>query len=174
MEVLCRFTGKVSDICEKIGAVLSVVLMLLLFISIIIGVISRSFTDWGLLWPEEVSRFSVVAGAFIGGSVAMKKAELTRFDFFLNIGHRRGGTFYRTIICVVELFFVVCFTYCGFQALPAYSMFRAVGLPITLAVPAAGMVLGGIFMIVHLVYQLFCQINCLLTGQSDIPEKREV
>ena len=67
MQALCRFTGKISDICEKIGSVLSVVLMLMLFGSIISGVISRTFTDWGLLWPEEVSRFSVVAGAFIGG-----------------------------------------------------------------------------------------------------------
>lgn len=174
MQALCRFTGKISDICEKIGSVLSVVLMLMLFGSIISGVISRTFTDWGLLWPEEVSRFSVVAGAFIGGSVAMKKFELTRFDFFMNRGHKRGGTFYRMLVYIVELFFVICFVYCGFQALPAYSMFRAVGLPITLAVPAGGMVLGGIFMFVHLVNQILHQINCLITNQSDMPAEEEV
>lgn len=174
MQALCRFTGKISDICEKIGSVMSVILMLMLFASIIIGVFSRTFTDWGLLWPEEVSRFSVVAGAFIGGSVALKKFELTRFDFFMNLGHKRGGTFYRMIIYAVELFFVVCFVYCGFQAMPAYMMFRAVGLPITLAVPAGGMVLGGIFMLVHLINQILHQINCLITNQSDMLANEEV
>ena len=174
MQALCRFTGKISDICGKIGEVMSIILMLMIFGSILVGIFSRTFTDWGLLWPEEVARFSMVASMFIGGSVAMKKFELTRFDFFMNRGKKRGGTFYRTIVYILELIFVICFVYCGFRALPAYTMFRAVGLPITLAVPAAGMVLDGVIMLIHLINQILHQVNCLALKHPHVPPDKEV
>lgn len=174
MQALCRFVGKISNICGKIGEVMSIILMLMIFGSILVGVFSRTFTDWGLLCPEEVARFSMVASMFIGGSVAMKKFELTRFDFFMNRGKKRSGTFYRTIVYILELVFVSCFVYCGFRALPAYTMFRAVGLPITLVVPAGGMVLGGAFMLIHLINQILHQLNCLVLNQPDMPAEKEV
>ena len=72
MQALCRFVGKISNICGKIGEVMSIILMLMIFGSILVGVFSRTFTDWGLLWPEEVARFSMVASMFIGGIGSMK------------------------------------------------------------------------------------------------------
>lgn len=47
MQALCRFVGKISNICGKIGEVMSIILMLMIFGSILVGVFSRTFTDWG-------------------------------------------------------------------------------------------------------------------------------
>lgn len=161
MSLICKIADAISEFCRKIGAVLSVICLVLIFGSILIGIYSRLFTSWSLLWPEEVARFSMVAGAFVGGSVAMKSKSLVCFDFIAGLFHGKKSNVVNILINLLTGVFMVYFLIAGFNAMPNYQKYRANSMPITMAVPAFFLLVGGAFIVVHLVDFILNDVKAL-------------
>ncbi|MCJ7836702.1 TRAP transporter small permease [Cuneatibacter sp. NSJ-177] len=166
MNLICKIADAVSEFCRKIGAVLSVICLVLIFGSILIGIYSRLFTSWSLLWPEELARFSMVAGAFVGGSVAMKSKSLVCFDFLIGLFHGKSNYAVNILINLLTGVFMVYFLIAGFNAMPNYQKYRANSMPITMAVPAFFLLVGGVFILVHLADFILNDVKALTSRQT--------
>ena len=150
---------KLSDFCERLGVLLSAACAFGIFGSIITSVAVRTVTGRSFLWTEEAARFFMIAGAFLGGSVALKRRDLVSFTVLKGRLGPRAGRRLEIIINLSCLCFLVCFLYCGIRVLPIYNRFYAVGLPVTLAWPACGLIVGAVFMTVHFLYFLSAEIT---------------
>lgn len=170
MNLICKIADAASECCRKIGAVLSVCCLVLIFGAILVGIYSRLFTSWSLLWPEELARFCMVAGAFIGGSVAMKAKALVCFDFLSGLFHGKKSNVVNILIHLLTSVFLVYFLIAGFNAMPNYQKYRANSMPITMAAPAFFLILGGIFMLVHLADFILNDLKALVTRQTEKEE----
>lgn len=108
----------------------------------------------------------MIAGAFLGGSVALKKQELVSFTILKGRLGPRAGRRLEILIDLACLGFLACFLYCGIRVLPVYNRFYAVGLPVTLAWPACGLIVGAVFMTVHFLYFLSVEITGRKEGSA--------
>ena len=162
MKKVIRFFDALSNICDKVGIVIICITGFGILVSMLCGVFSRVFLEFAFIWPEETSRYLLIWTTFVGSSVALKRGELVRFEFILNLFKSKKSE--RIVELVGRFFllaFLIAFLIIGTEAIPIYSKSRAVGLPITLIYPASGLFVGGSFMLIHTIDNILNDIAFL-------------
>lgn len=129
-------------------------------------VTTRYIMHNALIWPEELARFLMIWVAFVGGSVAMKNKALVNFQFILNMFSLRIRKVLNLFINILILVFCIFFLHTGFHALSMYKNFIATGVKISLFWPASGLFVGGAFMLIHVIYDIFELVFSFLEGDA--------
>ena len=143
-----------STMCAKLGKVIILVGGTGILLSMAIGVFSRALLPQAYVWPEEVSRYLLIWCTFIGGSVALHNKNLVRFEFIINLFKGKAYTVAEIVGHTLSLIFLVLFTRIGIDLIPYYLHSVGTTVPIQLIWPAAGVLLGGVFMVCHDVLRL--------------------
>ena len=155
----------ISTLCAKMGKVIVLVGGTGILLSMAIGVFSRALLPQAFVWPEEVSRYLLIWCTFIGGSVALHNKNLVRFEFIINLFKGKAYTVAEIVGHLLSLVFLVLFTRIGIDLIPYYLNSVGTTVPIQLIWPAAGVLLGGAFMVIHMISQV-CHDILRLTGRE--------
>lgn len=142
---------KINTIAEWICVISSVAL----FSTLNIGVFSRYILNSPVIWSEEVARFLMIWLAFVGSSVVFRRRELVNFQFFLNILPHKVFKVVTIFIQIAVLLFLVGFLKIGIGSMELFKKSTASATQISLFWPALGLIVGGVFMLVHSLCFLF-------------------
>ena len=170
MTKLVGFADAASDCVEKAGKAILLVCGIGILGSMICGVFSRTFLPRSFMWPEEVSRFMLIWATFVGGSVAMHNKGLVRFEFVINLFHGKAYTAAELLGHVFSMIFIVIFVKVGIGLIPYYMKAMGTTVHIRMIWPASGVLVGGVFMAVHM-FAFICHDVLKLAGKE--PAGRE-
>lgn len=129
---------------------------------IFIQVFGRFFLPTPFCWTEELARYLMVWGAFIGASSMVKTWEHIYVDIFIEKFSPAFKKFFYLLIKLIILAFMIYITYLTMKFLPLVGIYQttpALGIPMFWA--HLGMIIGFILILVQLVGTI---INDLLNG----------
>lgn len=140
-----------SDLVYKIGYVCCVVLMTIMVSSILIQVFFRYVLNSPLLWPEELTIFSMIWLGFIGASLGVKRGTHVSFNLVLDKLPSTKQKYLKIFIAFSVLAFALPAVIIGIRVL-ATSKGTSPGLGLSYFWPKLGMIIGFSFILIHAVY----------------------
>lgn len=106
-----KLWNKLQNIIELISAILTLLMIALLFINSF----SRYLFDYSFSWCEEICRFFLIAIVFLGINVAIKKNVLLKIDIVETALHGNSlAKLLKIVICFLSIITQLVFTYSGF------------------------------------------------------------
>lgn len=157
-----------SLLSYRIGVVLLFTLGISIAVVLNIGVFSRYVMNSPVIWSEELARFLLIWITFVGASVAVYKKEMLSFSFSSNFIPQRAQLLMRLIIGLLTILFLSIFLWFGFSSLSIYKLITASATKMSLIWPAVGMVVGGVFMTIHIVAQAIQDILEHGRGEEEV------
>lgn len=158
-----------TKLCDYSNKAINVFLAILFTVMTIVGVtevIRRYLFGVSFPWADEIMRYMLVWMGFLGGSVALRKAKLARFD----LGHDKLSDKQRTILSIIVgiiiialFFFTFVYAYRWTTSFSAQKS-RMNTLPFTLQ-PVYAAVPFGMF---------FCELFAIERLLKDISHLKEV
>ena len=98
-----------SDVINKISLVLVVVFLSAMVIIVLLQVFFRFILNNALPWPEEISRYLMVWGTFLGSGIACKYESHIGLSFIRErINAKYQGIIEFFVNCCILLFLAVC------------------------------------------------------------------
>ncbi len=167
MTKLVTFIDALSDHVEKAGKAILLVCGIGILASMTCGVFSRSFLPRSFMWPEELSRFMLIWATFVGGSVAMHNKGLVRFEFVINLFRGKAYATMELIGHIFSMIFIVVFVKVGIELIPYYMKAMGTTVHVQMIWPASGVILGGVFMGVHM-FAFICHDILKLAGKEPV------
>lgn len=73
------------DYFEKLLNILGVSLITLIFLSVMIQIVFRTFFNSPLTWPEEISQFLLIIIVFLGSGLVERQNEQIRVDIAMSL-----------------------------------------------------------------------------------------
>ena len=151
---------KLSSYVYKVGRGCCAALFVVMLLSAVLQVFCRYVLNYPLLWPEELTRFSMVWLTFIGASLGVKKGS--HVSFTLIVGRFSGRLqryfgFFGTICLFV---FASVNIGLGIRVL-AITTAKSPALNISLFWPKLGMIIGLSFILIHTIYFAFAYLSIL-------------
>lgn len=126
-------------------------IVITMFASLMLQVISRYFFDAPLSWPEEVTMFLMAWMTFLGASVALRSWGHLGVDYFLE---KLSG---KPKICLQLLIRLIVFSFCLFLLVEGCNYVAdsttivSDGLRISMVYPRLSIPVGGALMLLHTV-----------------------
>lgn len=157
-----------SLLSYRIGVVLLFTLGISIAVVLNIGVFSRYVMNSPVIWSEELARFLLIWITFVGASVEVYKKEMLSFSFSSNFIPQRAQLLMRLIIGLLTILFLSIFLWFGFSSLSIYKLITASATKMSLIWPAVGMVVGGVFMTIHIVAQAIQDILEHGRGEEEV------
>lgn len=167
MTKFTKYVDIASNVLEKVGKLILLVCGIGILGSMICGVFSRSFLPRSFMWPEEVSRFMLIWATFVGGSVALHNKGLVRFEFVINLFHGKGYVAAELLGHIFSMIFIVIFVKVGIGLIPYYMKAMGTTVHIRMIWPASGVIVGGVFMGVHMI-SFICHDILRLMGKEPV------
>lgn len=157
--MLLIYLKMISEIVDHIAKYMCIILGSIILLVMNINILSRYLANHSFYWAEELSKHSMVALAFIGASVCIKRESLVRLVFFQNVLSYKHKKILNYIIKIAMIIFIIMFLYNGFKTLPAYSKMKSAATNISLLWPISGQIIGGIFILIQLLNSFFHDLN---------------
>lgn len=146
---------KVSDLAYAASKYLVLFLVGIMSIVIIIQVLCRTFLGFSIFWSEEFARYCLVWVTFIGTSMAVRNADLAKFDLVLEIIPEKWKRFYQIVLdLIIFTFLAVAFYYGIQQVLAPSSMVVSPALRLPMWVVYLSVPVGFFLMMIHVVNSL--------------------
>jgi TRAP-type C4-dicarboxylate transport system permease small subunit len=118
--------------------------------TIFLQVLSRA-CGRGFSWTEELARYLMIWGAFIGASSVIRTGENIYVDFLIEKLSPKLKKIMYFLIKLVILVFMVCVTYIALKVLPSIGFCQeAPALQIPMFWPYLGIIIGVILIVVQL------------------------
>lgn len=144
-----------SKLAYWLGVVALFVLGVAIAVVLNVGVFTRYVMNDPVIWSEELARFLLIWITFVGASVAVRKNEMLAFQFSRTFVPQRYTRLMQLTVSLATIVFLVIFLWFGFSSLSIYKLITSSATSISLIWPASGMVVGGLFMVIHLLAQIF-------------------
>ncbi len=151
MEKFSAYCNALSHASARVVANATGFIVLAMFCSLFLQVVSRYCFNAPLSWPEEVTMFLMAWMSFLGASVALRNWEHIGVDFVLERIHGQRRTALLIVIRLVALIFALFLTVKGAVFVAESTNMVSDGLRISMVWPRLSMPVGGAFMILHLV-----------------------
>jgi len=155
-----KFLDRLSSYAYQVGRGCCAALFAVMLLSAVLQVFCRYVLNYPLLWPEEVTRYSMVWLTFIGASLGVKKGSHVSFTLIVE---RFSGRLQRYF----GFFGIIClFTFAsvnmglGIRVL-AITTAKSPALNISLLWPKLGMIIGLSFIFLHTIYFAFTYFSVL-------------
>jgi|GEM_PF-4107350 len=156
---------RVSDGAYVFGKWLLIFAMSSIVALVLIDILFRYVINMPLIWPQEITKWSLVWVGYIGAGVALRTERHVALTMVINRLGERAQAWVLLFGKLIILFFVSVFIWLGYQQAivnPAFSW--AVNIRYTYAM--LGMPLAGLLMFMHLIYLITKDIYSLLYGRS--------
>jgi TRAP-type C4-dicarboxylate transport system permease small subunit len=134
---------------DRVIAWLVGAIVLLMFSSLFLQVISRYCFGSPLSWPEEVTMFLMAWMSFLGASVALRGWGHIGVDFFLKKFSGRIYVCLQLLVHLIILIFALFLFVEGCIYVAKSGNFVSDGLRISMAYPRLSMPIGGSLMTLH-------------------------
>jgi TRAP-type C4-dicarboxylate transport system permease small subunit len=145
-----KISAKVSRTSERIVQFTLVGMVGVMTVIIILQVFMRYLFLFSLSWSEEVARYLMIWGSFLGASLALKYGFHIGVEFVINrIPEKMRGWINLTAKLGV-LFFLIYFTIGGFRLSWAVRDQDSPALLFSMAYAYLSAPVGGVFMIIQL------------------------
>lgn len=167
MKNMVKAANRMGNVCEKLTISLSVLLLIAIMASIILGVYVRLFLNGGFVWTDEFARWCLVDSAFIGAAVLIRRGSLVSLDVLVNKLKGKARVIADAVIQAFCIVFIVVFLVQGYLSIPTYLGYAALTMPTNQAIPLIGMELGGILMLVFLLEKLIYDLFILSGGDIE-------
>lgn len=152
---------------DRLVAVVVGIIVLFMFGSLILQVVSRYFFNSPLSWPEELTMFLMAWMSFLGASVALRGWGHIGVDFFLEKFHGRTKLYLLLLVRLVVLVFAVFLVFEGGVFVAKSTKMVSDGMRISMVWPRLSMPIGGALMTLHAItYILGDLLNLKAEGRK--------
>lgn len=138
-----------------------VALFALMMSSMLLQIFCRYVLDYPLLWPEELTRFSMIWLAFIGGSNGVRKGVHVSFRLIVDKFSERARIYFGLFQMICLLFFTSVCAIAGIHVL-VDTIGKSPGLNISYFYPKLGIILGFSFILIHTINFTVAHLHILL------------
>ncbi|WP_027188700.1 TRAP transporter small permease [Desulfovibrio cuneatus] len=154
---------KIGAIIDHYASILLGIIVLVMFGSLLLQVISRYFFNSPLSWPEEVTMFLMAWMSFIGASVALRSWGHIGVDFFLQKCSGKKRIFLLLLIRLVALTFTLFLLVEGSLFVMGSAGIVSDGMRIPMVYPRLSMPIGGAIMTLHIITFILGDLHNLQT-----------
>lgn len=168
MRLLEKYLGLLSAAAEKLCDIACVILGFVVLGCMVLAIVTR-YID-GLtpfLWTDELARYSMIWCAFLAASSALKKGQFLRFDLFVNALPERFIRAATLVSDILILIFCFCLLKYGYAVIPISFLQKSSALQLPMFYPYLAIIIGTLFMCLHVVFHLACECRFLLWGGDD-------
>lgn len=144
--------------------VLVAVIMVVMLVTLFWQVGARYLFARSYAWIDELAGFLMVWLTYLGAGLALREGRLVGFDILQDNLPAKGRFILRFLIGLVMLAFMAFLIYCGIRFCQFGLNRETIVLQISRAIPYAGIPIGSLFFVVHLL--LF--LRRYGTGQWDV------
>jgi TRAP-type C4-dicarboxylate transport system, small permease component len=130
-------------------ALLVGLVVIIMFSSLILQVISRYFFNAPLSWPEELTMFLMAWMSFLGASIALREWGHIGVDFFLEKLHGKTKLYLMLLVRCIVLCFTVFLFIEGTVFVVKSTKIVSDGMRISMVYPRLSMPVGGALMTLH-------------------------
>lgn len=145
MPILKKTCDRIENILIFIIAIAASIMILVTFVEVVRRyTFSLSFT-----WAEELTRYLMVYVTFLGGAVAFRRFDLIPLDLISSRLGRKNQLILLTMTEIVGLVLIIVLFRFSLGAVmsPSVYMQKSIGLPISMGIPFASMVMSFGFML---------------------------
>jgi len=160
------FFEKVSDTVDYFAKGFLIVIVGIMVAVILLQVFCRYVIGTPLIWPEEMTTFLMAWMSFVGSAVALKKWEHLGIDLLVNALPGKLQTLFKLMGKLAVTFFVIFFTYQSIFLVIQSSGQVSMAMHISMIYPRLSLTVGGILMLIHLIYFILKDFNQLLGRSS--------
>ena len=155
---------------DKLMKVISTLLGILLMIAVVfvlVQIVFRYLLKSPLGWTNQMCQFLYVWIVMLGLPVLFHTKSVTAFDYLSSKMGERAQTILHIIVCILSLFFAVCFISFSWQFMLKKG---AMMIPAFRVIPYytvyASMPVSGVLLIVEMVLQLVESVKALAGGKE--------
>jgi TRAP-type C4-dicarboxylate transport system permease small subunit len=145
-----KISAKVSRTSERIVQFTLVGMVGVMTVIIILQVFMRYLFLFSLSWSEEVARYLMIWGSFLGASLALKYGFHIGVEFVINRIPEKMRGWVSLIAKIGTLIFLIYFTLGGFRVSWAVRDQDSPALLFSMAYAYLSAPVGGVFMIIQL------------------------
>lgn len=146
--------GRVSEAINQVSKIVLGIIVLSMFSSLMLQVISRYVFNNPLPWPEELTTFLMAWMSFVGAAVALKHWEHIGVDILINKVHGKVRWLLMFTIRICVLVFVIYLIKAGITLVQDSTSLLSDGMRISMVYPRLSMPVGGLLMFVHLTHMI--------------------
>lgn len=157
---------KLSDWVNIASKVVIVVVMVAMVAFTGFQVFCRYIFNSALSWPEEMNIFFMAWLTFVGSSIALKQSAHIGVDLFINYLPVRLRRLVLLIGHVVMFSFILLLIDTGYSVALMNADSFSEALEIPLIYPRMSLVVGGIMMLLQMIYIVCKDIQILLGGEE--------
>lgn len=141
-------------------------LFAVMLFAMVLQVFCRYVLNYPLLWPEEVTKFSMVWLAFIGASIGLKKGIHVSFNLIVDRFSGRIRRYFGASATICVFAFTGIGMGVGICVLIATTG-ESSALRISLFWPKLGMIIGFLFMLIHSIYYTLSHFHIVFKTNSE-------
>jgi len=153
----------ISKITGKILEVFIVCLLVLMTVLMFMQVVGRHLQIGGIVWAEELSRYSMITMIFFGSAVSCRFKNHISITFLDELLKGKTRILYKlaiALLSVVFLYFVIKF---GFNMLPVLSFQKSANMRLPMNYAYAVVPVGGCIMLFYVVIEIL-ELTAELAG----------
>ncbi|WP_157961819.1 TRAP transporter small permease [Acuticoccus kandeliae] len=124
------------------------------FIIVLANVVLRYIFGWSLTWGEEVARYLMVAGAFLGAGLALREGRLVAIEFLQDMLPLQGRRAIRLCIAIATLLFMAALVWFGTEFVIFGWRRSTVATDIPRGIPYLAIPVGAGLFVIHLLFFL--------------------
>jgi len=151
---------KVADFIDSVALIISSVAIAGAAVVIIVQIIARYFFQFSFVFGEELPRYLMVCGIFIGASCAVKRAKMANISILTSKLPPKGRDIIAIIAGLFGIFFLVMVIYFGMKQILSPFVFtqKSPAMRVPMWIPYLCIPLGAFFMMVHLLEDIVDRI----------------
>ena len=156
---------KISKITGKVLEVLIVYLLAQMTVLMFLQVLGRHLQIGGIVWAEELSRYSMITMVFFGSAVSCRLKDHIAVTFLDEVLKGKKRIIYKLFIAllsVVFLYFIIKF---GFQMLPVLAFQTSANMRMPMNFIYAMIPVGGCIMLFYVVIEIL-ELTADLAGKK--------
>lgn len=134
----------------KANRIVLALLLAVILIVVFVNVVLRYSFGTSLAWAEEVARFLMVAGTFLGAGLALREGRLVSIDFLPDLLPENLRKFLRAALAVVMIVFMALLVWYGAKFVAFAWDKETMATQIPRGVPFLAIPLGAALFILHL------------------------
>lgn len=139
------------------------------FAIVFANVVLRYVFGWSLTWGEEVARYLMVAGAFLGAGLALREGRLVAIEFLQDALPAQGRRAVRLAIALAALAFMAALVWFGSEFVAFGWRRNTVATDIPRGIPYLAVPVGAALFIVHLLFFLRRYVAADFIRDEDAP-----
>ena len=155
LHIPLKILAPLSNIAYSTGKWILIVAMLNIVVLVLVQIFFRYVLNDSLIFPETITKWSMVWAGYIGASIALRDKEHVAITLFVGLFAPQKRFWFQLATQLIVLLFIVMFFYLGVKQAftnPAFSW----EIGIRLMWPMLGIPLAASMMIIHQLY-LICE-----------------